>query len=228
MKALLIDENRLVSGAMEQYLKKESIPCVQAHSGKEGLDILSSKGQEPDLIIMNSPTTDIDLDEFLLALHNDKISLPVLLIVDRSEVNDTLLSMLRDQDDYLVRPFNSKELAHRARKLNVNGFQEQPTVKSIGPIFIDFNNHTTMVDGNPLDLTTKEQQIVEIMACNQGKPVSKKMFLQNMYQGSVPAKRVIDVFVCKVRAKVDKYADSNAYIHTVWGRGYSIDDNGEE
>ena len=226
MKAFLIDGNKLVSDAIEQYLNKEKIECRQARTPFEALDCIASHSDKIDFIIINFPMNEMDLGEFMEKLKENRILTPVLLISNRSALDDRAISMLRPDDDYIVHPFNAKELAHRARKM-CRGVSSSNVslITNIGPIAVDFDRHKTLVHDRKVNLTCKKQQIIEIMASNKGRVISKEMFLNEMYNRlDEPEERVIDVFICKLRKKLERSTGGHEYIQTVWGRGYCMDD----
>jgi two-component system cell cycle response regulator CtrA len=98
--------------------------------------------------------------------------------------------------------------------------QQQPATVMAG-LVVDPNTRTVSADGQPVRLTPKEYEILELLSSRKGKTLTKEMILNHLYGGKdEPALKIIDVFVCKLRKKLS--AGNKRYIETVWGRGYRL------
>jgi DNA-binding response OmpR family regulator len=102
--------------------------------------------------------------------------------------------------------------------------QQQPA-PAPGGLVVDPNTRTVSADGQPVRLTPKEYEILELLSSRNGKTLTKEMILNHLYGGKdEPALKIIDVFVCKLRKKLALSAGNKHYIETVWGRGYRLCD----
>ena len=94
-----------------------------------------------------------------------------------------------------------------------------------GRLNVNLDARTVDVDGSPLHLTGKEYGILELLSLRKGTTLTKEMFLNHLYGGmDEPELKIIDVFVCKLRKKIQSATKGDNYIHTVWGRGYVLRD----
>jgi two-component system cell cycle response regulator CtrA len=94
---------------------------------------------------------------------------------------------------------------------------------------MNLDSRTVEVDGKPLHLTSKEYGILELLVLRKGSLLTKEMFLNHLYGGiDEPDLKIIDVFVCKLRKKLEKVSGGINYIETVWGRGYILKESGDQ
>src|SRR5690606_1076727 len=97
-----------------------------------------------------------------------------------------------------------------------------------GRVTVNLDSRTVDVDGQPLHLTGKEYGIIELLSLRKGTTLTKEMFLNHLYGGmDEPEVKIIDVFICKLRKKIDDATGGENYIETVWGRGYVLRDPSE-
>jgi two-component system, cell cycle response regulator CtrA len=95
----------------------------------------------------------------------------------------------------------------------------------IGKLTVHPDNRIAKVDDNPLHLTAKEYDILELLSLRKGTTVTKEMFFDHLYDGkNEPRLKIIDVFICKLRKKLSQDTGGERYIETVWGRGYKLRD----
>jgi two-component system cell cycle response regulator CtrA len=94
-----------------------------------------------------------------------------------------------------------------------------------GKVCVNLDTRTVEVAGKPLHLTGKEYGIIELLSLRKGSTLTKEMFLNHLYGGmDEPEVKIIDVFICKLRKKIQDQAGGDNYIETVWGRGYVLRD----
>ena len=95
-----------------------------------------------------------------------------------------------------------------------------------GRLVVNLNTRVVSVDDQPVHLTGKEYEILELLSLRKGTTLTKEMFLNHLYRGmDEPEIKIIDVFICKLRKKLAQATDGNHYIETVWGRGYVLRDS---
>ena len=94
-----------------------------------------------------------------------------------------------------------------------------------GNLAVNLEKRLVTVDGNPVNLTPREYEILEFLSLRKGTVLTKEMFLDRLYAGGhVPELKIIDIFVCKLRQKLAQATGGSHYIETVWGRGYVLRD----
>lgn len=164
-------------------------------------------------------------DELLTNLRKRNDYTPVLILSGETEVESRLKCLTFGADDYLTKPFHMKELTVRLQALirRSNGFGVNTL--TFGNLTLDLTSHDVFVDDELIHLTSKEYEMLELLCLRQGHIVTKENFLNHLYGGmDEPEVKIIDVFICKLRKKIQNANVSSALIKTVWGRGYRIED----
>ena len=132
-------------------------------------------------------------------------------------------------DDYLTKPFDKRELIARIQAIVRRSQGHSESVIQTGKVKVNLDSRTVEVDGKPLHLTGKEYGIIELLSLRKGSTLTKEMFLNHLYGGmDEPEVKIIDVFICKLRKKLQDATDGDNYIETVWGRGYVLRNPEEE
>ena len=128
-------------------------------------------------------------------------------------------------DDYLTKPFQSDELIARIRAILRRSGDQVESVIRCGDLTLKLDQKRAQMGRRDLGLTTKEYQMLELLAMRQGTPITKDMFLSHLYGGmDEPDQKIIDVFICKLRKKLMQASGGKDYIETIWGRGYVLRD----
>jgi len=126
-------------------------------------------------------------------------------------------------DDYLTKPFHKDELLARVHAVMRRADVPAELVVRCGDLAIYLEANRVEIAGQPVGLTKKEFEVLELLALRQGMAISKEMFLSHLYGGmDEPGLKVIDVFLCKLRKKLAALSGGTEYIETVWGRGYML------
>ena len=129
------------------------------------------------------------------------------------------------QNDYLTKPFDKRELIARIQAIVRRSKGHSQNIITTGVLDVDLDNRTVSANGKPVHLTGKEYSILELLSLRKGTTLTKEMFLNHLYGGmDEPELKIIDVFVCKLRKKIQSATKGDNYIHTVWGRGYVLRD----
>jgi two-component system cell cycle response regulator CtrA len=127
-------------------------------------------------------------------------------------------------DDYLTKPFNRQELIARIHAVVRRSRGHSQSVIRTGDITVNLDGKTVEFKGERVHLTGKEYQMMELLSLRKGTTLTKEMFLNYLYGGlDEPEVKIIDVFICKLRKKLNLQAKDD-YIETVWGRGYMLRD----
>lgn len=225
MRVLIIEDHRATAQTVELALTKQGMVCDVADLGNEGLEI--TKVYEYDLIILDVMLPDTNGFDVLKALRIAKKQVPVLILSGLGSAEDKIKGLGYGADDYLTKPFDIDELIARVKAIVRRTRGHSESVVSVGDLKINMDNHMTTFEGVPLPtpLTSKEQAVLEILALRKGSLVTKDQFLNHLYNGlDEPEFKIVDVFICKMRKKLQKAAKGSNYIETVWGRGYVLRD----
>jgi two-component system cell cycle response regulator CtrA len=227
MRVLLVEDDYAVSQSIENMLKKEGMVVDSSEYGEEGLDI--AKFYDYDIIILDLMLPDMNGYEVLKNLRNSKVNTPVLILSGLSEPDKKVKGLGYGADDYLTKPFDRAELLARIQAVVRRSKGHSNSVIKTGDVAIDLDTQTVTVKGKTLHLTGKEYGIMELLSLRKGATLNKDQFLNHLYGGiDEPELKIIDVFICKLRKKLEKASGGKNYIETVWGRGYVLRDPDEK
>lgn len=223
MRVLLVEDDKNTSKSIEMMLKNEGMIVDSTDMGEDGLEI--GKLYEYDIIVLDLMLPDIDGYEVLKKLRASKIKTPVLILSGLTQTEKKIKGFGFGADDYLTKPFDRQELLSRLHAIIRRSKGHAESVIRTGVIEVNLNTQTVTVKGKPLHLTGKEYSILELLSLRKGNTLNKDQFLNHLYGGmDEPELKIIDVFICKLRKKLEKATGGESHIETVWGRGYVLRD----
>jgi two-component system cell cycle response regulator CtrA len=223
MRLLLIEDDPTVAKSIELMLKREDIYVQTTELGQDGLDLGSVFFY--DLILLDLNLPDMSGYEVLRSLRLGKITTPVLILSGLNGIEDKVKGLGLGADDYLTKPFQTDELIARIRAILRRSGHQVESVVRCGDLSVKLDQKRAEMRGRDVGLTTKEYQMLELLAMRQGTPITKEMFLNHLYGGmNEPEQKIIDVFIHKVRRKLMQASGGSDYIETIWGRGYVLRD----
>lgn len=223
MRVLLIEDDKTVSQNISLILKKENMVVDTSFLGEDGLEV--ARLYEYDIIILDLLLPDMDGYEVLKRLRNAHIDTPVLILSGLTAPDKKVKGLGSGADDYLTKPFDRTELVARVNAIVRRAKGHADAIVRTGAMEINLNSKIVTVNGEVLKLTGKEYALVELLALRKGTTINKEQFLNHLYGGmDEPEMKIIDVFLCKIRRKLEKLSPDEEYIQTVWGRGYILKD----
>ncbi len=226
---LLLEDDADIRLGLEQHLRREGFGVSPVGTGQEALQVLSGGPQVTrlDAALLDLSLPDMDGLDVLRAIRQDAVhkGLPVLLVTARSEEIDRVLGLELGADDYISKPFSARELAARLRAILRRSAPveatERPLELSYGPITVDLDMHTARVDGQLVDLTRREFELLAYFLRNPRRVLTREKILQQVWGlDYLGESRTIDAHVRRVRAKLGE--DAAALIETVVGVGYRL------
>lgn len=219
MRVLLVEDDSSTAKSIELMLKSDGYVVDTADLGEDGLEI--GKIYDYDIIILDLMLPDMDGYDVLKNFRAAKIDTPILILSGLTELDNKIKGLGFGADDYLTKPFDKRELMARIQAIvRRSQGHAQSTIKT-GNITVNLDSRTVDVAGQPLHLTGKEYGIIELLSLRKGSTLTKEMFLNHLYGGmDEPEVKIIDVFICKLRKKIEQMNDGESNIETVWGRGY--------
>ena len=221
MRVLIIEDDPIMTKNIQLILQSKGFVCDTTTIGEDGLGI--ARHYDYDIILLDIMLPDMDGYEILRRLRAVNISTPVLILSGLSEIDDKIKGLGFGADDYLTKPFNKDELLARVQAIVRRSKGHANSVITIGKLEVDTNLRTITANGKQVVLTAREYAILELLAIRKGATLSKENFLNHLYGGmEEPEAKIIDVFICKLRKKLELYLDGENYIETVWGRGYVL------
>jgi len=226
MRILLVEDDISTAKSIELALAAEGIVCDIAATGEEGVDF--AKMYDYDIIILDMMLPDIDGFEVLRKFRKNNIKTPVMILSGLTGSDSKVKGLGIGADDYVTKPFNRGELIARIQAIVRRSKGNSSSKLNIGDITLNMESRSVEIDGKPLSLTSKEYSILELLMLRKGAAIKKETFLSHLYGGiDEPEIKIIDVFVCKLRKKIQDAAHGTNYIETLWGRGYTLKDPNE-
>jgi two-component system, cell cycle response regulator CtrA len=223
MRALLIEDDKATSRAIQIAMASEGMICETTEFGEDGITV--GKLYDYDIIILDLMLPDISGFEVLLRLRSAKVKVPILILSGLTSVDQKIKGLGLGADDYLTKPFNRDELIARIQAIVRRSKGHAESVVRFDKVSINLDTRVVEVGGAQVHLTSKEYAILELLAMRKGTVLTKEMFLNHLYRSSdEPEIKIIDVFVCKLRKKLADASGGTNYIETVWGRGYMLKD----
>lgn len=221
MRVLLIEDDSSTAKSIELMLKSEGYVIDVSELGEDGLDL--GKIYDYDIIILDLMLPDMDGYDVLKNLRDSRVETPILILSGLGEMENKIKGLGYGADDYLTKPFDKRELIARVQAIVRRSQGHAQSTIEVGRLSINLDSRTVEVDGETVHLTGKEYGILELMALRKGTTLTKEAFLNHLYGGmDEPEVKIIDVFICKLRKKLETALGGDGYIETVWGRGYVL------
>ena len=171
---------------------------------------------------------DLDGHEVVRELRAARVETPVLILSSLTDTHQKVRGLTSGADDYLTKPFQKDELVARIKAIVRRSKGHSESVIRTGDLSINLDQRVVEIDGKSIHLTGKEYGILELLSLRKGTTLSKEAFLNHLYGGlDEPELKIIDVFICKLRKKLATLSETQ-FIHTVWGRGYVLQDPVEQ
>lgn len=222
-KILLVEDEKTLAKALKFSLEKEGFTVYVAYDGEEALEAVNR--EEPQLVILDLMLPKIDGFEVCRTIRRDS-EVPIIMLTARDEDIDKILGLELGADDYMTKPFNTRELLSRIRAILRRTAQHTFSgnkVVRIGDIEIDLIKHRVSVKEKEVSLTSKEYALLSFLASNPGRVFSRELLLEEIwgYEFCGDA-RTVDVHIRHLREKIEEYPAEPRYIITVWGTGYKF------
>ena len=226
MKNILIcDDEKDIVSALKIYLEAEGYRTFAAANGKEALELLDREDIHLVLLDIMMPVLD---GVSALSRLREFSNVPVILLTAKSEDTDKVLGLNIGADDYITKPFNPVELLARVRSqlrryLQLGGGAVRESVLSIGPISLDDGSKAVTLDGEPVNLTPREYEILKLLMQNPGRVFHPRDLYRKVWnEEPYGAESTVAVHIRHLREKLEIDPASPRYIRAVWGQGYKI------
>ncbi|KHO61547.1 XRE family transcriptional regulator [Thermoanaerobacter sp. YS13] len=223
MKKILVcdDENSLLN-MLSIILKKEGYDVICTQNGKEIIEKL--KENIPDLIVLDVMLPDVNGFDILKTI-SPKYKIPILMLTAKSDIIDKVLGLEFGADDYITKPFGTREFLARVKALlrRMEEVKKISTTFSYKELFVDFDQRVVKKSGNPLNLTPKEFELLKVLIEAKGAVLSRDELLDRVwgydYCGDT---RTVDIHILRLRKKIEDDVSNPVYILTVYGCGYKL------
>lgn len=222
MQILVVEDEPKVAGALKEGLETDGYEVTLAQTGEEGF--FHANARAFDLIILDIMLPGRDGIEVLQALRRQGAKLPVLLLTAKDVIEDRVLGLDAGADDYLVKPFAFAELSARIRALLRRNNADPENALKVGDLEIDPIRRSVVRQGQRIELTAREFDLLEYLARNHDRVVSREMLARDVWKETAratPLDNVIDVNVARLRRKIDG-PFRVPLLHTVRGVGFTL------
>jgi DNA-binding response OmpR family regulator len=222
VRILIIEDERKVANALREGLETEHYEVTIATTGEEGFFLASQRCF--DLLLLDLMLPRRDGIDVLATLRQCGNQTPVLVVTAKDAVEDRVIGLDQGADDYLTKPFAFSELLARIRALLRRGRMDQILKLQHEDLEMDLVTHKVTRGAQPLDLTTKEFDLLEYLLRHSGRVVSREMLARDVWHATAratPLDNVIDVTIARLRRKIDEPYERKL-LHTVRGLGYLL------
>jgi len=221
MRVLLMEADATWVRRIRELLEFESMVVDVTDSGEDGISLC--KLYEYDVVVLEVRLLEADGFEVIRRLRDAKQFVPILVCSHVYDMEHLFRAFRLGADDFLDKPFNSRELVARVHALSRRSSWYRSSIIEIENLKIDLHEREAAIDDNTVPLTVSEFALLELLARRRGQIISKERFMQHLYQGGDEEvdEKIIDVFICKLRAKLNAM-NWTCRILTLWGKGYRI------
>ena len=222
-KIMVVDDDSNICELLRLYLEKEGYDTILAENGTQALEKFDR--EKPDLILLDIMMPQLDGWQVCREIRK-KSQCPIIMLTAKGEVFDKVLGLELGADDYVVKPFEAKEVVARVKAvLRRSGIQNDKKVKEVryDGLYINMENYELRIRGKQVDTPPKEMELIFHLASNPNRVFTRDQLLDEVwgfeYYGD---SRTIDVHVKRLREKLEGASDKWS-LKTVWGVGYKFE-----
>ncbi|MEV4802955.1 response regulator transcription factor [Nonomuraea sp. NPDC049421] len=224
-RVLVVEDEESFSDALSYMLRKEGFEVSVAATGPEALDTFDRNGA--DLVLLDLMLPGLPGTEVCRSLRQ-RSKVPVIMLTAKDSEIDKVVGLELGADDYVTKPFSSRELVARIRAvLRRQGDvteELESAVLAVGPVRMDVDRHVVAVRGEPVQLPLKEFELLEVLLRNAGRVLTRGQLIDRVWGADyVGDTKTLDVHVKRLRAKIESDPSNPRCILTVRGLGYKFD-----
>ncbi len=225
-KILVADDEVKIRELVRMYLEKEGFRVVEAADGAAALDYLAR--EHFDLVILDLMMPNTDGWTVCREIRKRDNPVPIIMLTARGDEIDRVLGLELGADDYVVKPFSPRELVARVKAVlrRSGGEKNGPEVLVYDGLTIDPSSRKVEVNGQVVNLTPKEYDLLYVMALSPGRVFTREQLLEKVWGYDFFGEmRTVDTHITRLREKLSRVPGSPQYIVTVWGVGYKFEVN---
>ncbi len=229
-RVLIIEDDSDIAKLVALHLGDAGMQCDLESDGPRGLE--RARGIPYDLIVLDVMLPGMDGMDICRHLRLEKINTPILMLTARSEELDRVLGLELGADDYLTKPFSVRELVARARaifrRMDFSGYPDETDSSELPSITfrslsIDQAKRKVEVEGNAVDLTAREFELLTHFARHPGRCYTRQELLDAVWGYQYAGyEHTVNSHISRLRAKIEEDPSNPRYIETVWGVGYRL------
>ena len=222
-RVLVVDDEKLIVKGIRFSLLQDGLEVDCAYDGEEALEM--AKATEYDLILLDVMLPKMDGFEVCQQIREFS-DVPIIMLTAKGDDMDKILGLDYGADDYITKPFNILEVKARIKAIMRRGRKkdEKATPGNVlekHDMKIDRANRRVFIEGVEVNLTTKEFDVLELLATNPDKVYSREQLLELIWGSDYPGDaRTVDVHIRRLREKIEKLPSNPKYVYTKWGVGY--------
>ena len=230
-RILVVDDDKNICELLRLYLEKEGFDVILAFDGADGLSKFTK--ENPDLILLDIMMPNMDGWQVCREIRKNS-QCPIIMLSAKGETIDKVLGLELGADDYVVKPFDSKEVVARIKAIlrrssqSVEGDTANKKIVTFNKLSINLESYELKVDGVVIDTPPKELELLFHLASNPNRVYTRDQLLDEVwgfeYYGD---SRTVDVHVKRLREKLEDACDDWS-LKTVWGVGYKFEVKGNE
>ncbi|MCM3539865.1 response regulator transcription factor [Priestia endophytica] len=231
-KLLVVDDEQSIVTLLQYNLQQAGFEVLTAMDGEEGLKLANS--QELDLIVLDLMLPKMDGIEVCKKLRQQKVMVPILMLTAKDDEFDKVLGLELGADDYMTKPFSPREVVARVKAiLRRTQFAPQQSEETsglgdevfIGSLRILPEHYEAYFEGNRIELTPKEFELLLYLAKHKGRVLTRDQLLSAVWNYDFAGDtRIVDVHISHLREKIERNSRKPVYIKTIRGLGYKLEE----
>jgi two-component system response regulator RegX3 len=227
-KILIVEDESSFSEALAFLLGKEGFDTVVAEDGRQALDIYGREGA--DLILLDLMIPEVSGVEVCRTIRTTS-QVPIIMLTAKDAEIDKVVGLELGADDYVTKPYSSRELIARIKAVMRRGVLEESSLleqdlMEVGPVRLNIGKHQVSVKGIPVSLPLKEFELLEFLMRNAGRVLTRSQLIDRVWGGDYYGDtKTLDVHIKRLRAKIEDDPANPVLIQTIRGLGYKLEGN---
>lgn len=225
-RILVIEDEDAIRGFILINLQKCGYSILDADCGEKGLEIYRKNAEDIDIVLLDVMMPGIDGYETCKRIREISPDVGIIMLTAKAQEADKVMGLSSGADDYVTKPFSPSELVARIEALYrrivlASKKRNEPYAYKSGSFVLNLKKRNLEKDGEVIDLTGTEYQIMECLIARGETPVSRKSIGERVWgEGYLNEEKIVDVNIRRLRMKLEEDPSEPKYIQTVWGRGY--------
>jgi DNA-binding response OmpR family regulator len=222
MKALIVDDDRVLADLLSFTLRREGFETIQAHDGQAALRRWAE--DEPDVIVLDLNLPKLDGFAVCRRIRSESDT-PIIMLTVRGEEEDVIQGLAQGADDYISKPFSPRQLVARIQAvLRRTGRALVPSIRQFGPLILDPSRREVRIgSAEPISLTALECRLLDYLLLNAGHILTTETIIDRVWGPEGGSRDTLRQLVRRLRLKIEPDPAQPSFIQTVPGVGYGLD-----
>jgi two-component system response regulator RegX3 len=225
-RILIVEDEASFSEALAFLLTKEGFETAVAEDGRQAINMFNADGA--DLILLDLMIPEVSGVEVCRTIRTQS-QVPIIMLTAKDAEIDKVVGLELGADDYVIKPYSSRELIARIKAVlrrgqSEDGSNQDQDLLEVGPIRLNIGKHQVFVSGNPVALPLKEFELLEFLMRNSGRVLTRSQLIDRVWGGDYYGDtKTLDVHIKRLRAKVEADPANPVLIQTIRGLGYKLE-----